>query len=227
LAYQQNNKVSIVHKLSDQKSAANLFMRQLRDVNTQVSKEHFRRNIEKIGQIIGYEISKELTYKTIDINTPLALHKQEVLQDDIVIVTILRAGLPLHNGILEVFPEAENGFISAYRKHDETGAFEIEVEYVACPDITDKILILNDPMLATGGSFVTAWNALLELGKPKAVHIAAVIASSEGVQYVRDNAPMEFDLWVADIDDQLNDSKYIVPGLGDAGDLAFGPKAQS
>lgn len=219
--------MSKVHKLSDQKSAVSLFMRQLRDVDTQGSKEHFRRNIEKIGQVIGYEISKELTYKSVEINTPLALHKQDVLQDDIVIVTILRAGLPLHNGLLDVFPEAENGFISAYRKHDETGDFEIEVEYVACPDITGKILILNDPMLATGGSFVTAWNALLKLGTPKAVHIAAVIASTEGVQYVQDNAPMEFDLWVADVDKELNASKYIVPGLGDAGDLAFGPKAQS
>lgn len=219
--------MSRIHKLSDQKSVVNLFMRELRDINRQGNKEHFRRNIEKIGQVIGYEISKELAYNTIEINTPLAAHDQEVLSDEIVIVTILRAGLPLHNGILDVFPEAENGFISAYRKHDQNGAFEIEVEYVACPDITDKVLILNDPMLATGGSFIAAWNALLKLGKPKAVHVAAVIASMEGLAFVEQNAPMDFDLWVADVDKELNASKYIVPGLGDAGDLAFGPKSQS
>lgn len=201
-------------------------MRQLRDINTQTSREHFRRNVEKIGQVIGYEISKKLDYKTESIDTPLAAMDQNALADEIVVVTILRAGLPLHNGILEVFPEADNGFISAYRKHDENGGFTIEVEYVACPEISNKVLILNDPMLATGRSFINAWEALLKLGKPKSVHVAAVIASEEGLAYIQENAPSEFDLWVAAVDPELNPDKYIVPGLGDAGDLAFGTKAQ-
>lgn len=201
-------------------------MRQLRDVNRQTSREHFRKNVEKIGQVIAYEISKKIDYKTEGIDTPLGTIEQNALADEIVVVTILRAGLPLHNGILEVFPEADNGFISAYRKHKKNGEFTIEVEYVACPDIAGKVLILNDPMLATGQSFINAWKALLELGKPKSVHVAAVIASEEGIAYIKENAPSEFDLWVAAVDPELNAEKYIVPGLGDAGDLAFGNKAQ-
>ena len=218
--------MSNIYNLSEQKSALNLYMRQLRDVNTQSSKSQFRDNISKIGTGIGLEISKTLNYKSELIQTPLDKMEQDELADALVVVTILRAGLPMHNGLLEVFPEAENGFISAYRKHDDQGEFSIEVEYVACPDITDKVLVINDPMLATGGSFINAWQALLELGKPKRVCLAAVIASKEGVDYVLKNAPSEFDLWVAAIDPLLNEHKYIVPGLGDAGDLAFGSKMQ-
>jgi uracil phosphoribosyltransferase len=218
--------VSQIHILSKQKSAANLFMRQLRDVNTQKSRANFRTNIEKIGQIIGYEISKTLDYNKEQIATPLAKMNQDVLANEVVVVTILRAGLPLHNGILEVFPEADNGFISAYRKHNEQGGFTIEVEYVACPDITGKVLILNDPMLATGRSFINAWEALLKMGTPKSTHIAAVIGSEEGVAYIKEHAPSDYQLWVAAVDPELNADKYIVPGLGDAGDLAFGMKLQ-
>ena len=218
--------MSHIHILSKQKSAANLFMRQLRDIGAQKSRANFRSNIEKIGQIIGYEISKTLDYNEVEIATPLAKMNQDVLADEVVVVTILRAGLPLHNGILEVFPEADNGFISAYRKDNEQGGFTIEVEYVACPDITGKVLILNDPMLATGRSFINAWEALLKMGTPKSTHIAAVIGSEEGVAYIKEHAPSDYQLWVAAVDPELNADKYIVPGLGDAGDLAFGTKLQ-
>ena len=218
--------MSRIHNLSEKRSVVDLYMRELRDVNTQSRKEHFRNNIEKIGQVIGYELSQTLTYSDQSITTPLQEMSHPVLTDDLVIVTILRAGLPLHNGILSVFPEAENGFISAYRKHNQDGSFEIEVEYVACPDLTGKTLILNDPMLATGQSFINAWEAILKMGKPSKVHIAAVIGSQEGVDFIKDNAPMDFDLWVAAIDPKLNADKYIVPGLGDAGDLSYGEKLQ-
>lgn len=198
----------------------------LRDVHLQQGQAGFRQNIRNVGRVIGYELSQTLSYGVKEIETPLRKHQQHRQQDQVVVITILRAGLAMHEGILDVFPEAENGFISAYRKHHEDGSFHIEVEYVACPDLTDKVLVLNDPMLATGGSFLNALSALEEYGKPKTIHLAAVIASEEGVKHVIDNGP-EMHLWVGAIDPELNADKYIVPGLGDAGDLAFGPKLQS
>ncbi len=200
-------------------------MLELRSVKIQGDKEKFRNNIQKIGRAIGFEISKTLAYEQMTVKTPLKEHVQQVVGDDIVVVTILRAGLPLHQGILDVFPHAENGFISAYRKHSADD-FVIEVEYVACPSIEGKVLILNDPMLATGQSFINAWKALLTYGKPKRVVLAAVISSKEGIEFIKKEALDSFDLWVAAIDPDLNEQKYIVPGLGDAGDLAFGTKVQ-
>ncbi|MEQ9188479.1 MAG: uracil phosphoribosyltransferase [Cryomorphaceae bacterium] len=214
-----------IHNLSERDSVIHDFMERLRNVSKQTNRSLFRQNIRSIGRFIGYEVSKTLGYKTIDIQTPLARHEQRVTMDEIVVVTVLRAGLPLHEGILDAFPEAENGFISAYRKH-EGDSFSIEVKYVACPDLTDKVVIINDPMLATGSSMITAWEVLRQYGEPKRVILAAVIASEEGVSYVRDHALGAFDLWIAAVDKELNEQKYIVPGLGDAGDLSYGEKLQ-
>lgn len=202
-------------------------MRELRDVNIQTQRERFRGNIRNIGRAMGYELSKSLSYQSIKIQTPLAGHDQRVISDEVVLITILRAGLPLHEGILDALPTAENGFVSAYRKHKSDGSFDIEVGYVACPDLQDKVLVLNDPMLATGSSFVNAIEGLKPFGTPKAIHLAAVIASEEGVRHLDQTLDDRYTLWVADVDPELNEAKYIVPGLGDAGDLAFGQKLQS
>ncbi|HAW19749.1 MAG TPA: uracil phosphoribosyltransferase [Flavobacteriales bacterium] len=219
--------MSRITHLSDNPSILDEYMADLRSVDAQNNRESFRENIRKVGRILGYEISKSLNYEKSKIQTPLAEHAQNRLQDDVVLITILRAGLPLHEGMLSCFPKAENGFVSAYRKHDNDGGFEIEVGYVACPDLTDKVLILNDPMLATGSSFETAIKVLEDYGTPKSIHVAAVIASAQGVENVSQSLPEDVQIWIAAIDPDLNDQKYIVPGLGDAGDLAFGEKLQS
>jgi uracil phosphoribosyltransferase len=215
-----------VYNLSDQASAVLNAMEMLRNVQKQGDRSRFRQSIRSIGRFIAYEISKTMSVSKLKIETPLASHEQRVLADEVVVVTVLRAGLPLHEGILDVFQEAENGFVSAYRKHDGE-SFHIEIEYIACPDLTGKVVIINDPMLATGQSMLNAWEALLNYGKPKRVILAAVIASQQGIDHVLRHAPSDFDLWVADVDPELNEHKYIVPGLGDAGDLAFGTKIQN
>lgn len=215
----------MVHNLSEKDSILHEYMEALRNVDKQTDRAVFRQNLKNVGRYIGFAMSGTMSYVTTRIETPLAPCDQRVLSDDMVVITILRAGLPLHEGLLDVFPKAENGFISAYRKHDGDD-FTIEVEYVACPDLTDKVVVINDPMLASGQSFINAWEALLEYGKPRKIVLAAVIAAAEGVEYVSANAPGEFDLWVGAIDPELSPRKYIVPGLGDAGDLAFGHKIQ-
>jgi uracil phosphoribosyltransferase len=202
-------------------------MKELRSVELQTNRALFRENLQRIGILMGYEISQHLVYDTKQIKTPLGTHNQPILKDEVVIVTILRAGLPLHNGFLQAFPKSENGFVSAYRKHKSDGTFEIKVGYVTCPDLTDKVLILNDPMLATGASFENALIALRPFGLPKEVHLAAVIASQPGINHLDSVLPEDSKIWVVDIDPELNADKYIVPGLGDAGDLAFGSKLQS
>lgn len=218
--------MNIINDLSKLPSVVNNYMHDLRNVKVQADRERFRNNVRRIGRVIGLELSKSLRYEKREISTPLAKLDQTVLSSRLVVVTVLRAGLPLHEGLLDVFPEAENGFISAYRKH--TGSsFSIDVGYVACPNPNGKVLILSDPMLATGQSFIAAWQALLEYGTPEKVVLAAVIASAEGVKYIQKHAPSEFELWVGVIDPELNEKKYIVPGLGDAGDLSFGEKLQS
>lgn len=216
-----------IHELSASASVVDEYMKQLRSTDIQQDRGRFRENIRRIGRVSAYELSKTLHYEPTVVHTPMSPHTQRQVGDQLVVITILRAGLPLHQGILDVFPDAENGFISAYRKHHEDGTFHIEVGYVACPNLQDKVLILNDPMLATGMSFVNALTALKKYGRPKSVHLVAVIASKEGVDHVIQNTPPNTHLWVAAIDPVLNDEKYIVPGLGDAGDLAFGPKLQS
>lgn len=214
-----------VHHLSEQNSILNHFLSQLRDVSVQGDRMRFRRNIERIGEIMAYEISKKLEFKPVSVTTPLAVKETTAVKDPVVLCSILRAGLPLHLGFLNYFDDAENGFISAYRHHyGGDDAFEILLEYQAIPDLTGKTLLLLDPMLATGQSMAAVLLKLLEKAKPAHIHLVSVIAAPEGVQYVREKVPSECTLWLAVLDEKLNDKKYIVPGLGDAGDLSYGPK---
>ena len=214
-----------IHYISEENSVLNHFLSQLREVNIQKDSMRFRRNMERIGEIMAYEISKKLTYKTISITTPLGLKNTTEIAEEIVLCSILRAGLTLHQGFLNYFDAAENGFISAYRNHynsDEN--FDILVEYQAVPNMNDKTLILVDPMLATGQSLVAVLNKILDTHQPKEIHIAVVIAVPEGIKYVSEKLPKNCHLWVASLDEKLNEKNYIVPGLGDAGDLAYGTK---
>ena len=216
-----------VHHLLNNNSIANKFIAQLRDVNVQQDRMRFRRNIERIGEILSYELSSKLHYITKEIATPLGTSKIDLPADEIVICSILRAGLPLHNGILNYFDDAENSFISAYRHHPhEDEEFEIKVEYLASPSLNGKTLILADPMLATGRSFVNVMQALKQMGTPKEIHLVAVIGAEEGLKLLDDEFPQNTHLWIATIDPKLDHKGYIVPGLGDAGDLCFGTKKQ-
>jgi uracil phosphoribosyltransferase len=213
------------HYLSEDNSILNHFLGQIRNVNVQNDSMRFRRNIERIGEVMAYELSKDLHYKTIEIQTPLGIKKTTEIADKLVLCSILRAGLPLHLGLLNYFDNAENGFVSAYRHHPNNDEFfDILVEYQAVPNIENKTLLLIDPMLATGQSMVAVFNKLLEKGLPKEVHIAVIIAAPEGIAYLEKHLPDSCHLWVATLDEKLNDKKYIVPGLGDAGDLAYGNK---
>jgi len=214
-----------VRYLSENHSILSHFLAQSRNVNVQKDSMRFRRNIERIGEIMAYEISKELDYKTVEIKTPLALKQTSVIDTPIVLCSILRAGLPLHVGFLNYFDDAQNGFISAYRHHyNNDDDFEIKVEYRAMPSIKDKTLIVVDPMLATGQSLAAVLDILLQSETPHNVHIAAVIAAPEGIALLEEKLPDNFYLWIAAQDERLNEKNYIVPGLGDAGDLAYGPK---
>ena len=214
-----------IHHLSEKNSVLNHFLGEIRDQNIQKDRLRFRRNIERIGEIMAYEMSKELDYKSWEIYTPLGLKKSSEINAKIVICSILRAGLPLHNGFLNYFDGAENGFISAYRFHpNNDDNFEIKVEYEAVSDINGANLILVDPMLATGQSIVAVFNKLILKGKPKEIHLAVVIAAPEGIKYLESHLPDNCHLWIASIDEKLNEKNYIIPGLGDAGDLAFGSK---
>ena len=216
-----------IHNLSQQNSVLNTFISEMRDVNIQKDNMRFRRNIERIGEVLGYEMSKSLNYKASKVETPLASCTMDLLENDIVLCSILRAGVPIHNGLLNYFDKAENAFISAYRHHKENPeSFEIIVEYLACPDLENKTLILADPMLATGQSMVATFEALKPFGTPKEVHLVSVIGAQEGVDYVSKSFDENTHLWIATIDAVLNDKGYIIPGLGDAGDLAFGKKLQ-
>ncbi len=216
-----------IHNLSLQDSILNNFISEIRHVDIQKDSMRFRRNIERIGEILGYEMSKTLSYKPESIKTPLGESVMNLLENDIVLCSILRAGVPLHNGLLNYFDTAENAFISAYRHHKHNPeSFEIIVEYLACPNLENKTLILADPMLATGQSMVATFEALKPFGTPKEVHLISVIGAQEGVDFVKQNFDNNTHLWIATIDETLNDKGYIIPGLGDAGDLAFGEKLQ-
>ena len=211
--------------LGKQNSIFNHFIREIRDVKIQNDSMRFRRNIERIGEIFAYEISKKMEYKTKDITTPLGISTESLIKEKPVLATILRAGLPLHQGLLNYFDSSENAFISAYRKHKKGGNFEIKIEYMASPDLDGKTLILCDPMLASGSSMILAIEAILTRGTPKHIHIVSVISSSQGVEYVKENIPMQnCTLWLGAEDEEMTAQSYIVPGLGDAGDLAFGEK---
>ena len=209
--------------LTDQPSIANSFLAELRDVRIQADAMRFRTNLARIGGLIGYEISKTLRYKEIETETPLGISKSKSIKDDIVIASILRAGLPMHNGLLDVFDKAENAFISAQRKMHKSGDFEIELNKVTSPSLEGKVLILCDPMLATGSSLDLSLQALEAYGKPSVIHICTAIASRAGMEHVERLHP-EAMIWIGDLDEELTAKSYIVPGLGDAGDLAFGPK---
>lgn len=199
-------------------------MAEMRDNSIQKDSMRFRRNLERTGEIIAYELSKTLDYDDQEIETPLGNAPTQLLADQPVIATILRAGMPLHQGMLNYFDQAENAFISAYRKHTTAEEFEIEIEYLSSPSIDEKVLIICDPMLATGGSMVLAYRAMLKRGIPREVHVVATIASAEGLEYARKNFPDGTKFWIGDVDDELTAQAYIVPGLGDAGDLAYGSK---
>lgn len=214
-----------IYNLSEGNSLLNNFLKEIRDKNIQKDSMRFRRNMERIAYIMAYEISKKLNYTTETIQTPLTETTINTPNDKIVVASILRAGIPFHNGILDFFDKAESAFISAYRKYDETHInFEIFVEYIASPSLTNKTLILCDPMLATGGSMELSYKALLSKGLPAHIHIVSVIASQKAIDYIKQHLPENTTIWVAAIDPVLNEHSYIVPGLGDAGDLAFGEK---
>lgn len=216
-----------IHNISKQNSVLNTFISEIRNTTIQKDSMRFRRNIERIGEVLGYEMSKALSYKKSLVETPLGTSLINLLENNIVLCSILRAGVPLHNGLLNYFDTAENAFISAYRHHKHNPeSFEIIVEYLACPSLENKTLILADPMLATGQSMVATFEALKPFGKPKEIHLVSIIGAQEGVNYVENHFDENTHLWIAAIDEKLNDKGYIVPGLGDAGDLAFGEKLQ-
>ncbi|MEC5164792.1 uracil phosphoribosyltransferase [Flavobacterium sp. PL11] len=214
-----------IHNLSDNNSILNHFLAQIRDVKIHHDSMRFRRNIERIGEIMAYELSKTLRYKNVEIQTPLGIKETTVINEQLVLCSILRAGLTLHQGFLNYFDNAENGFISAFRHHpNNDDNFEIKVEYQAVADINNKNLLLLDPMLATGQSIVAVFNELVHRGTPKEIHIVVVIATPEGVAHLEKHLPENCHLWIAALDAGLDSKNYIVPGLGDAGDLAYGKK---
>ncbi len=215
----------MIQNLSLQHSIFNQFVAELRDTSIQKDKMRFRRNLERMGEIMSYEISKKLSYETKETQTPLGIAQTSHLVAQPVIATILRAGLPMHIGVLNYFDQAENAFISAYRKHHKDNSFDIHVEYVSSPHLDGKTLILCDPMIATGSSIVLAYKAILEKGTPEHTHIISAISSQQGVDFVKANLPTkDFTIWCGAIDEELTSHSYIVPGLGDAGDLAYGVK---
>lgn len=216
-----------IHHLSKNNSVLNTFLAEIRDKNIQTDSMRFRRNIERIGEVLGYEMSKSFNYVTKKIETPLAIAQVKTHNNALVLCSILRAGVPLHNGLLNYFDTAENAFISAYRHHLENpDTFEIIVEYLACPNLNGKTLVLADPMIATGQSLLATFKALKPFGTPKEIHLVAVIGAQDGIDFITKHFPENTTLWIAAIDKDLNNKGYIVPGLGDAGDLAFGKKLQ-
>ncbi|MEY8021063.1 uracil phosphoribosyltransferase [Muriicola sp. SD30] len=215
----------IIHHLDKENSLLNQFIAEIRDKEVQGDSMRFRRNIERIGEILGYELSKSLAYQQTEVETPLGKASVRKTKDQLVLCSVLRAGLPLHQGLLNYYDHAENAFISAYRHHkDNSEEFEVIVKYFAAPDLNEKVLILTDPMLATGKTLENVNKALLGHGTPRQIHIISVIGSRPGVSYIKKVFPENTHLWIAAIDEELTREGYIVPGLGDAGDLAFGVK---
>ncbi len=215
----------MIHILSEHHSLANRFVAELRDVNVQTDRLRFRRNLERLGEVLAYEISKTMDYGPREVETPLGIASVQLPTQRVVIASILRAGLPFHHGLLNYFDDADNAFVSAYRHHHKSGSFEINVEYVSCPNLDDCVLILADPMLATGASINLTLNKLTEHGPPQAIHVVTAIASTPGLDYIRRLHP-KISIWMGALDEELTARSYIVPGLGDAGDLAFGSKLQ-
>ena len=215
----------MVINLSEQHSLISNWISELRDVEIQTDRMRFRRNLERIGEVAAYEISKVLPFAEKEVQTSMGIATCKVLQYHPVLATILRAGLPLHQGLLNFFDQADNAFISAYRKHHPDGSFEISLDYISCPELEDRVVIVSDPMLATGSSLVKTIHFLKEEGRPKEIHIVTAIACTVGIEYVKREEP-SVTIWCGDIDDELTAKGYIVPGLGDAGDLAYGVKVQ-
>jgi len=216
----------MVHDFSDKNSILQRFIGELRDVDIQKDPLRFRENLKRIGEIFAYEVSQTLGYEKQEVETPLGIANVNYPKDRVVFATILRAGLPMHQGMLNFFDSAENAFVSAYRMHHKDGTFEIKVEYISCPNLENSVLIMVDPMLATGASMEISINALKKFGKPKHIHIVAAIASVEGLNNVKRRFP-DADIWIGAVDEELTARSYIVPGLGDAGDLSFGKKIQN
>jgi uracil phosphoribosyltransferase len=216
----------MVINLSDQHSLLSNWVSELRDIELQNDSMRFRKNLERIGEVAAYEISKKLAWEEKEVTTPLGIANCKVLQSQPVLATILRAGLGMHNGLLNYFDKGENAFISAYRKHNPDGSFEISIEYMSCPEVDDKVVIISDPMIATGASLVKAIQYLKGEGVIKEIHIVCAIACTVGIEFVLREQPTAT-IWCGDIDDEITAKGYIVPGLGDAGDLAFGQKMQS
>lgn len=213
----------MIFDLSKTNSIANVFVSEIRDENIQKDAMRFRKNLERLGEFFAYEISRNLTYKDCDTTTPLGIAKCKMLADQPVLATIMRAGLPMHKGLLNVFDQAESAFVSAFRKSNNTGGFNIQIEHISTPDLTEKVLIMADPMLATGLSMVLCCKELINRFPVKELHIVVAIASTEGIRHVRANLP-KAKIWVGAIDEEMTSKSYIVPGLGDAGDLAYGSK---
>ena len=212
------------YNLSEVSSIANHYISEIRDIEIQKDPMRFRSNLERIASILGYEASKNMSYITHEVETPLGSSKEKRLAEDPVLITILRAGLAMHNGLMKTFDRCESAFVSAYRSHTSEENFTIEVEYLAAPNLDDRIWLISDPMLATGNSMVEVYNALLKFGKPKKVIVVAAIATPQALSLVERSLPTNTDIWTGAIDPELTSESYIVPGLGDAGDLAFGVK---
>ncbi|MDQ6904191.1 MAG: uracil phosphoribosyltransferase [Bacteroidota bacterium] len=215
----------MVINLSDEHSLISNWLSELRDVETQADRMRFRKNLEKIGEVCAYEISKKLAWVEKEITTPLGISSCKVLEKQPVLATILRAGLTMHNGLLNYFDKADNAFISAYRKHNPDGSFDISLDYISCPEMENRVVIISDPMLATGSSLVKTIQFIREEGSPAEIHIVCALACTVGIEYVLRAEP-KATIWCGDIDDELTAKGYIVPGLGDAGDLAYGIKIQ-
>jgi uracil phosphoribosyltransferase len=215
----------MVINLSSECSLICDWISEIRDVQIQSDRMRFRRNLERIGEIAAYEISRKLVYEEKEVQTPLGISQCKVLKEQPVLATILRAGLPLHQGLLNYFDKADNAFISAYRKHNLDGSFEISLDYISCPELENRVVIISDPMLATGSSLVKTIQYLREEGHPREIHVVVAIACTVGIEYVKRSEP-NVKIWCGAIDEELTAKGYIVPGLGDAGDLAFGTKVQ-
>jgi uracil phosphoribosyltransferase len=215
----------MVVELVSRPSIADQFIAELRDVGVQRDPMRFRRNLERLGEMMAVELSRTLDHEEWDVQTPLGIARARRLVQQPVLATILRAGLPLHQGLLNYFDRADNAFVSAYRKHRKgEDAFDIEVEYLSSPSLEDRVLVLCDPMLATGQSMVLVYKALLRQGRPRTLHVVSAIASNEGLEYARRHLPPDTRFWIGAIDEEMTAQAYIVPGLGDAGDLAYGSK---
>lgn len=214
---------ALLHNFAHENSIINQFVAELRNVDVQNDRLRFRHNLARIGSLLAYEISRHLPYAPASVETPLGTAEMQTPAEQPVLATILRAGLPMHEGMLHIFDQAANAFVSAYRRHHKDGSFEIQVEYISTPPLENRILIVCDPMIATGSSMEIAVRQLLKYGQPAQVHIASVIASADGIEHIRKNLPFAH-IWTCAIDEELTAKSYIVPGLGDAGDLAYGEK---